>query len=247
MCSGGDFCILCNDHDSITHKIEITIDVPVRWEWLDDNIIADPYILIQDRAFDVTIFSDPNRKIAAWFLHLIIIGAHQDAVPDHRPFADLAANAHNGVSDLRLADAAALRDQDLLQLTIFDGGAGQVTGVGIDRGFQIKEIERWVWARQLQVRFIKGLDRPNIFPVAVEIKAMHHMGMDRFGNDLTPEVIMPQMIGEQICQNLCLEHIDAHRTEQRALRIIAADESILDGRVFWFFHKIRDTTIGLAL
>src|SRR5688572_1251316 len=196
-CPRRNFGVFCNHYNTVAYKVEIAINVFVTGERLDQDIVANPHILIENRAFDMAIFANANRKIAAWFFLLVIICPHQYTILNHCSLTDLAANTDNGMRDLRLAHTATLRDQDVLQLTGLNGGTGQKTSVGIDRCVRIIKIEGRVRAGQLQVGFVERADGPDVLPVAVEVKAMHPMGMDRFGNDLTPKVVMPQMIGEQ--------------------------------------------------
>src|SRR5512145_1632341 len=119
--------------------------------------------------------------------------------------------------------------------------------MSIDGRFWIIKIERWVGAGQLQVCFIEGANGSNVLPVAIEIKAVHFMRTDRLWDDLAPKIIMPQVIGKQRIQHVCFKHVDSHRAQERAFWVITAYESILDFGIFWFFNKIRELTICLAL
>src|SRR5215213_11693322 len=104
----GDFSIFCDYHNPISHKIKVAIDVFFAWKWSDDNIVANPHVLIQNGTLNMAIFANANRNWPPFFLRSIIICTHQDAIFDHGPFRDLTTNANDRMGDLCLADAAAL-------------------------------------------------------------------------------------------------------------------------------------------
>src|SRR5687767_2829282 len=144
LCAGRELGVLCDHNDPVPHKVKVAIDVFIRWEGFDHNVITNPHILIEDRAFDMTVPANANGKIAARFFHIVIICAHQDAVLDHCPLSDLAANPHDGMGDLCLADAAAFRDEYIFQFAIFHDGTWQKAGMSEYGRFGIIKIERRV-------------------------------------------------------------------------------------------------------
>ena len=89
----GEFRIFCNHYNTIAHKVELIINIPgIKWKWSYDYIITNTHVLIQDRRFDMAIPADSDWQAAARFLNIIIIRPHKDAIFDHRPLRDLAAD-----------------------------------------------------------------------------------------------------------------------------------------------------------
>ena len=78
--------ILGDDHDSITHKIQLVVNILAVREWPDDNSIPDLDVFIEDRRFDVAIPADPDRHFRM-FLGNVIIGADNDTILDYGPSA----------------------------------------------------------------------------------------------------------------------------------------------------------------
>src|SRR5271157_1093828 len=99
--------------------------------------------------------------------------------------------------------------------------------MSIDRQFRVVEIKRRIRRSHFKVNFIKGANRTNVPPIAVIMKAINFVRMNRLRNDIDAKIIIAGMIGKQINQYLSLEHINSHGSLEGTLRIIAADEAIL--------------------
>ncbi len=181
------------------------IDIPAVRERHDGHVIADTDILIQDGTFDVTIPADPNGQVSARLLHIVVVRAHEDAIPDHGPFGDLAPQADDRMGDLRFADTAAFCQQHILQFAVFHRRAGQKPRMSIDLGMRVKKIEGRVGARQFEIGLIERTDGPDILPVAIKIKSVHFMRADRFRDNIAAKVVVPQVILQEVDEHLGLE------------------------------------------
>src|SRR5690348_8960014 len=91
--------------------------------------------------------------------------------------------------DLGFKNAASFRDQYIAQSAIFDDRTGQKARVCINGQLRVVEVERRFRRRQREIRLVERTDGSNILPVAIEIKTIDRMRLDRFRDDITPEII----------------------------------------------------------
>ena len=100
------------------------------------------------------------------------------------PLGDLAAQSDDGIADpgLRIWQPSASRTLFNVAPSITE--PGKIARAGVDRPDRIVEVEGRVRARQAQVGFVERADRPDIFPVAIEIEPIHRVATDGVGDDL---------------------------------------------------------------
>ena len=108
LCAGRKFGVLGDHNDPVPHKVKVTIDVLIPWERLDYDIITDPYILIQNRAFDMTAPANANGKIASRFFYIIVVRAHQEGRVDPHAFRNSTAQPDNRIRNGRARDDATI-------------------------------------------------------------------------------------------------------------------------------------------
>ena len=114
LCSGGELGIFCNHNNAIPDGVKLLVDIlRITWEGSNHDTLTNSHILIEYRGFDMTIFPNPDRQVAARLFHIILVGTHKNTILDHRSFRDLAADSNNGMRDLGFTDSAAFRDQDI--------------------------------------------------------------------------------------------------------------------------------------
>ncbi len=148
--------ILGDDNNAVLHHPGAGVHFGAAREGLDHHPLADAHIFIQDGTLDDAVGANAQVHIGAFDgRQVVIICSHDDAVLDLGAGADLAAQADDRVVDLRLADAAAFRQQDIVQVAVLDGRTGQGALVGVDGAFRVEEVEGGVGAGEGQVGFVE--------------------------------------------------------------------------------------------
>lgn len=185
---GWDLNILRDHHDPISYIPFFVINICVAREWKNGHVIADAGVLIQYGAFNMTVRADTNGQ--AFIVSFIIVRAHHNTILDHTTCCDLTADPNNGMGDLRFENTGAFRDQYITQIAILHDRTGQEACIGIDGKLGIVKIKRRFRRSQRKIGFVERTDRPNILPIAVEIKTIDRMRFDRFWNDISAKIVM---------------------------------------------------------
>src|SRR6185503_8625553 len=117
-------------------------------------------------------YADARQSLADIAAHLferlIEVSTHQLRRLDLNPFRDPAAHAYDGICDLRAIDDAAIADDRIIDLSLFDLRRWQIARACEDRRFSVKQIELRNLARQIQIRAIESTNRSDVFPVAIK-------------------------------------------------------------------------------
>src|SRR5258708_5357466 len=234
-----------NDYDPIPDKPDLPIHIRLAREGPDDHSFAQTGIFIQDRSFNIAIGTDPDRNRRRVFV-FIVIRPHQDAILDPASRGDLGADPDYRVGDIRILDPAAITQEDTIDLAMLNHTARQIAGMCIDRRLRVIKAERRDRRGHFQVDLIEGTDGTDVPPVSVKIKPINAMGMNRFGNDIDPKIVMTWMLLEQFDQDMGFKKVNPHGPLERALRIDPADEPILGFAVLWLLHKVGYTAADFA-
>src|SRR5437016_13544575 len=89
----------------------------------------------------------------------------------------------------------------------------------INRAAAFVEIEVGFLVEQVHVRAEECMDRPDVFPVAIEHVGVYPAAADCARDELSPE-IMVAAFGKKLKQHLAAEEINAHGGKVRSLRDI---------------------------
>ncbi len=159
---------------------------------------------------------------------------------DLRPQTD-----HRG-ADVGVLDAAAIRNEHMLQVTVLHGGAGQEAGVGVDGFIGVEKVELGVRTGEHQVGLVERAYRPDIRPVAFEPVAEHGMVLDGVGDDMCAEIIEGFLL-QQVAEQFCIEEVDAHRAQEGTLGVAAAHHFVQYLGLFGLFGEPGDLPAFILL
>ncbi len=127
-----------------------------------------------------------------------------------RSAGDDAAHTDDRMGDPGFLDLAAFSQEHILQLAVLHDRTGQKTGVGINRAFTVKEVERWIWAGQLKIGLIERADGADIPPVTIEIETIDGPVADGMRDDVSTEIVKTRIVIQQIDQHLGIEEVNSH-------------------------------------
>src|SRR5438552_490413 len=92
------------------------------------------------------------------------------------------------MADRSAIDDAAIRNDRMINLCAIDFRARQKAGTAENRRAHVEEIEARQFIRNIQVRFKKGADGSDIFPITLENKRAYAEVFNRLGDDMLPKV-----------------------------------------------------------
>ena len=106
-------------------------------------------------------------------------------------------------------DNAPIGDDCLPQGGAVDLAPGQKARVSIDRRRRLKKTILRQQIRQVEIRFVKGADRSDVFPVPVENVTAHLPLLDRLRDNVFPKV--HQVVVQAFHQDVPVKYVNAHR------------------------------------
>src|ERR1035438_5044227 len=172
-----DHAVLGDDDDAIA-------DVVIRMIYLvglagrgDDDVVADPRVLVHNGVFDAGVGADADGRLAGLlvlhygFDRFIEIAAEQYHPVQHRSHADAGAQADDTVRDDSAIDNAAVGNDRMIDLGAVDFRAGQKARAAEDRRGHVEEVEPWQFVRHIEVGLEEGANGPNVLPIALEYRS----------------------------------------------------------------------------
>src|SRR5205823_6982763 len=83
------------------------------------------------------------------------------------------------------------------------------TGMRVSRRVGVQKTVGWSQVGEMEIGFVKGANRSDICPVAVENKGTDAMRLDRSRDDVLAKVA--QVVVEALDQHVAIEDVNSHR------------------------------------
>ena len=208
--------MLWHDDDPVTNVD--ALDVAVGFEAVsrfDTDIPADAAVFVDDRSTNDAAVADTAR-CAAIRAVVVVVGSHNDSVPDFGFFPD----PHSQTDDTVLDGGSGLDDASIGDHAIPNGGIEysrrrQIARPSVNRSCFLKEVERGLFARQREVRIVERSDRPNVLPVSVKEVDVDFSRPDRHWEHFLAEI---RVVGtrKQLDQCVPPEQVETHAGQQAA-------------------------------
>src|SRR6185369_10287574 len=185
------------------------------------GVLSDARILIDDGVLDDGFLTDSNaRQILTQvgphvFQRLIEIRAHDERRIDLHSFRNPAAHANHGVRYLSAVHDAAIADDRIVDLALFDLRRRQVARAREHRCFGVEQIEFRNLARQIEIGAIESADSSDVFPVAVEHVCLNVSRSYGRWYHMLAEIDPRGIFGKQLFELRILENVNSHRREKR--------------------------------
>src|SRR5262249_12189085 len=130
-----------------------------------------PRVLVDDSAIDHAIVADADGRHIARRLcraEVEIVSAHNNAISNRRSAPNDAAYANYTPLDMRFRNDAAVRDDRLSEGRAIDLASREEARVGVNWRVRLEEAVFRHQTRQVEIRFVKGTNRPDVLPVSLE-------------------------------------------------------------------------------
>ena len=122
---------------------------------------------------------------------------------------------------MRVRNYTAVGNDRLPQRRAIHLAAGQKSRMCVNRCFGVEETVFRNEIGQVEVRFIKRADRPDVFPVALEDERVHMSIFDRLRNDVFAEIL--EIVVETFNEHVAIENINAHRRLKQLFVFVRSD------------------------
>src|ERR1035438_9865805 len=255
-----DHAVLGDDDDAIA-------DVVIRMVHLvglagggDDDVVADPRVLVHDGVFDAGVGADADGRLAGLlvlhygFDRFIEIAAEQYHPVQHRSHADAGAQADDTVRDDSDLDNAAVGNDRMIDLGAVDFRARQKARAAEDRRGHVKEVEARQFVRDIDVGLEEGANGSNVLPIALEHKGEHAQILNSVGDNMFAKI--GERVVQQAADDVAVEDVDAHGRHkqipfaldpQRGIPFRREFQRILDRRLLGFLDEARNASLGIDL
>src|ERR1043166_4311471 len=154
----GNYSILRHDDDAIANVIERMIHALGLARRRDRDVVPDAGVLVDNGIFDPSVLSHTD----AWPAHdliiqnrgvgLVVIAPEQDDTVQIAARPHDAADADNGMTDVRVVDNAAVRNNRVVDVRAIDLRAGQPARARKNWRAHIKKVEARQFRSHIEIR-----------------------------------------------------------------------------------------------
>ena len=120
-----------------------------------------------------------------------------------------AAHPDYAALDVAIGDDAAVRNDRLAQGGAVDFAAGQKPRMGINRRIGFEETVGGNQVGEIEIGFVKGANRSDILPVAIENVGADVARLNCSRNDVLAKI--KEIVVETLDQHVAIEDVNAHR------------------------------------
>src|SRR5207253_10041821 len=139
---------------------------------------------------DYTVASDADRNLlrSAVAAEFVIIGTHYHAIANSGAALNNAAHANDAALDVAVGYDTAIGNDRLAQGCPIDFASGKKTRMRINGRVGFEKAVGWNEVGEIEIGFIEGANRSDIFPVAIENVGTDVMCLDCGRNDVLAEI-----------------------------------------------------------
>src|SRR5207248_6960570 len=181
-----DGCVFRNHDNSVADVIIFRVEIfwfPLRRY---HNSVRNTCVFVDDSAIDYAIAADADGSFlrTAIATEFVKIGAHHHAVANGCAALNDAAHSDNAALDVAIGYDAAVGNNRLAQGRAVDLASGEKPGMSVNRRVGFEKTIGWNQVGEIEIGFVKGANRSDIFPVAIENKGTDVMRLDRSRDDV---------------------------------------------------------------
>src|SRR5947207_87518 len=206
-----DSCVFRNHDDPVADVIIFRVEIfrfPLR---RNHNSVGNACVFVDDSAIDYAIAADYDGNFlrTAIATEFVKISAHHHAVANGCAALNDAAHSDNAALDVAIGYDAAVGNNCLAQGRAVDLAPREKPGMSVNRRVGFEKTVGWNQVGEIEIGFVKGANRSDIFPVAVENKGTDAMRLDRSRDDVLAKV--EQVVVEALDQHVAIEDVNSHR------------------------------------